>query len=85
MVVLGTYVYTRYDHRPTSYAPVAVPPPNEVAEESASRFSCDGRTRCREMTSCEEASYFLQNCPSVDMDGDDDGVPCEDQWCSHGR
>jgi cold shock CspA family protein len=69
VVVLGTYVYTRYDHRPTSYAPVAVPPPNEVVEESASRFSCDGRTRSREMTSCEEASYFLQKLPE----------------CGHGR
>nr|WP_256386924.1 MULTISPECIES: excalibur calcium-binding domain-containing protein [Microcystis] len=21
------------------------------------------------------------NCPNVKMDGDDDGVPCESQWC----
>jgi cold shock CspA family protein len=48
---------------------------------SASRFSCDGRTLCREMHSCAEATYFLQNCPNVQMDGDGDGVPCERQWC----
>ena len=42
---------------------------------------CDGRTRCRQMTSCEEATYFLKNCPGTVMDGDHDGVPCEDQWC----
>lgn len=44
-------------------------------------FSCDGRTHCSQMTSCEEAQYFLAHCPGVKMDGDDNGVPCERQWC----
>jgi len=30
------------------------------------------------MTSCAEASYFLKNCPGAD--GNNDGVPCEQQW-----
>jgi excalibur calcium-binding domain-containing protein len=55
----------------------------ERADNSA--FTCDGRTRCREMRSCEEALYFLQKCPGTKMDGDQDGIPCEDQWCSHMR
>ncbi|POA18277.1 calcium-binding protein [Pseudomonas sp. FW300-N1A1] len=42
---------------------------------------CDGRKRCSQMTSCAEAMSFLQNCPGMEMDGDDDGVPCESQWC----
>lgn len=33
------------------------------------------------MSSCAEATYFLKNCPGVLMDGDNDGVPCEQQWC----
>jgi hypothetical protein len=33
------------------------------------------------MTSCEEAEYFLRNCPGVQMDGNNDGEPCEQQWC----
>jgi hypothetical protein len=45
------------------------------------RFSCDGRTHCSQMTSCAEATYFLKNCPDTKMDGDNDGVPCEQQWC----
>src|SRR5687767_14666111 len=45
------------------------------------RFSCDGRTRCSQMTSCAEAMYFLENCPGVKMDGEGDGIPCEGQWC----
>lgn len=44
-------------------------------------YRCDGRTRCSQMTSCEEAKFFLNNCPGTQMDGDNDGVPCEQQWC----
>ena len=57
-------------------APVAVAP--EAARLSA---RCDGRKRCSQMRSCEEATWFLQHCPGVEMDGDRDGVPCERQWC----
>ncbi|WP_429019198.1 excalibur calcium-binding domain-containing protein [Comamonas sp. 4034] len=47
-----------------------------------SDFQCDGRTRCSQMRSCQEATFFLQNCPNTKMDGDGDGVPCERQLCS---
>ena len=46
-------------------------------------FKCDGRTHCSQMTSCKEAKYFLNNCPATQMDGDNDGIPCEQQLC-HG-
>jgi cold shock CspA family protein len=49
------------------------------AEES---FRCDGRTRCGQMRSCEEATFFLRHCPNTRMDGDGDGIPCEQQWCN---
>lgn len=48
-------------------------------------FQCDGRTHCSQMRSCEEAIYFLNHCPNTKMDGDSDGIPCEDQWCGHER
>ncbi len=44
---------------------------------------CDGRQYCSQMTSCEEATWFLQNCPNTRMDGEGDGIPCERQWCGH--
>lgn len=47
-----------------------------------SRFTCDGRTYCSQMRSCAEATYFIQHCPGTKMDGDNDGVPCEQQWCN---
>lgn len=40
-------------------------------------FRCDGRQYCGQMTSRAEAEYFLQHCPDTRMDGDDDGIPCE--------
>jgi|SRR6185436_6268663 hypothetical protein len=45
------------------------------------RYQCDGRVYCSQMTSCDEAMFFLHNCPGVKMDGEGDGVPCEKQWC----
>lgn len=50
----------------------------------AATFHCDGRKYCSQMTSCAEATYFLQQCPGTRMDGDHDGVACESQWCSGG-
>ena len=49
--------------------------------QSGGRFRCDGRTHCSQMRSCEEATFFIRNCPGTKMDGDRDGVPCERQWC----
>lgn len=44
-------------------------------------YRCDGRVFCSQMTSCQEAKFFLRNCPGTKMDGNNDGVPCERQWC----
>ena len=55
--------------------------PEPLVENDNSKFRCDGRTYCSQMTSCEEATFFLKNCPGVKMDGEGDGVPCEKQWC----
>lgn len=43
-------------------------------------YKCDGRTHCSQMGSYEEAVYFLNHCPTVQMDGDGDGIPCERQF-----
>ncbi|MEJ7138754.1 excalibur calcium-binding domain-containing protein [Amphibiibacter pelophylacis] len=52
-----------------------------LAVSAAPIYRCDGRKFCSQMTSCAEATYFLKNCPTVEMDGDNDRVPCEAQWC----
>jgi hypothetical protein len=55
----------------------------EAASDTRSPYHCDGRVYCSQMTSCEEAEFFLANCPGVKMDGGGDGVPCEKQWCGN--
>lgn len=79
---LGLYSWLRSPEAPPP-DPVVVPARQTLVREAqrAPAFSCDGRTRCPEMRSCDEAVYFLRNCPGTEMDGDRDGVPCEDQWC----
>lgn len=43
-------------------------------------YECDGREYCSQMTSYEEAKFFIKNCPNTKMDGDNDGEPCESQF-----
>jgi hypothetical protein len=71
---VATPVEDRSWIKPRDNAPTA-----NAAAPAASR--CDGRTHCSHMRSCEEAKYFIQHCPNTQMDGDRDGVPCEEQWC----
>ena len=74
----------------TAAAPAISPPPTAAGTATSSlptapsRWRCDGRRHCSQMSSCEEAKFFLANCPGVEMDGNHDGVPCEKQWCRSG-
>ena len=46
-------------------------------------YSNQNRQERLSATSTSEyvADFFLNNCPDTKMDGDNDGVPCEKQWC----
>jgi cold shock CspA family protein len=81
LVVAGlvTYGYGEYTH---SAAPLAATAATQEILAPSQAYTCDGRTHCSQMTSCAEATFFLSNCPNVQMDGDNDGVPCEQQWCT---
>jgi cold shock CspA family protein len=85
---LAAYGYSRfadYKNYPASQAPPMTLTEDIPVERAtpAPAFKCDGRTRCPQMRSCEEATFFLQSCPGTEMDGDNDGIPCEGQWCGH--
>ncbi|MEJ8838233.1 excalibur calcium-binding domain-containing protein [Ramlibacter sp. AN1133] len=90
LAVLGRVGYGVYGERQAARAiESSVEPENSSQPLSAQRagtpaFTCDGRTLCSQMHSCEEATFFLRNCPGVQMDGNNDGVPCEKQWCASG-
>lgn len=83
LVVAGWQGFSQYQRRTSS----TIEPQQSTARPLASpmlpegKYKCDGRTYCSQMTSCAEATYFLRNCPGTKMDGDNDGIPCEQQWC----
>jgi len=97
LVVLSGLAFYGYGHYSGRIAPQRaiaeqpnyssrMTPQREVAEQPSSHaastsFRCDGRIHCSQMTSCAEATFFLRNCSGVRMDGDHDGIPCEEQWC----
>ncbi|WP_281360258.1 excalibur calcium-binding domain-containing protein [Pelistega europaea] len=42
------------------------------------KYHCDeGRKYCKEMSSCEEAKFYLNRCGMTRLDRDRDGIPCE--------
>jgi cold shock CspA family protein len=46
-------------------------------------FQCDvEKSSCSLMTSCAEALFQQESCGVIGMDGDRDGIPCEQQWCN---
>jgi endonuclease YncB( thermonuclease family) len=49
----------------------------ESTKETKESFDCGTKRYCKEMTSCEEAKYYLEHCGLSRLDGDGDGVPCE--------
>ena len=87
VVAVGGYGYTKFAAVGTTASRVATDvtaaPANSAASSpTAVPYRCDGRTMCSQMTSCAEATFFLKNCPGTTMDGDHDGIPCEQQWCT---
>ena len=43
----------------------------------AEPFSCADSKYCKEMSSCAEAKFHLNECGESRLDRDHDGVPCE--------
>jgi cold shock CspA family protein len=53
------------------------------AVKSQPEFQCEPeKNSCSKMTSCAEALFHQERCKVPDMDGDRDGIPCEQQWCN---
>lgn len=47
------------------------------ASADTGEFRCGEKRFCRQMTSCEEARFHLEQCGVGTLDGDHDGHPCE--------
>jgi len=48
-----------------------------TSQSSTTFGACGTKATCSQMTSCEEAKYFLNTCGVIKLDGDSDGTPCE--------
>ena len=78
----GWYGYTHYQPEIREFLN---PAPKKTVRALGEQFKCDKRIWCSQMTSCEEARYFLRYCPSTKLDrADNGGDDCEKQWCSRG-
>ncbi|MCB1927186.1 MAG: cold shock domain-containing protein [Rhodocyclaceae bacterium] len=82
LLIVGSLGIFAYDEYSRGGWPASLPVRMPDSAKSPSPYRCDGRTHCSQMTSCAEATYFLRNCPGVGMDGNHDGVPCQQQWCT---
>ena len=92
IVASGSWGYSAYRARAhrlhletlpaTTTVPESLHSGERGAQLSTPAYRCDGRTSCSQMTSCAEATWFINHCPGTQMDGDRDGVPCERQWCT---
>jgi len=78
VAALAWYGYQAFSRPDSRQSPAVLP----ELDGGAADLRCDGRTHCSQMRSCAEATFFLRNCPGVLMDGNHDGVPCEQQWCT---
>ena len=85
VIGIGAFAFQRLglapSNKPTKQTPNISRPSNSLLESTLSntnsQFSCDGRQHCSQMTARAEAVYFINYCPNTKMDGDRDGIPCE--------
>lgn len=56
----------------------AIPWSTKGEQNSAQSWSCSPRLKCSQISSCDEAMWYLENCPwGGKLDRDKDGIPCE--------
>ena len=61
---------------PVAAAPTPVAPPATAPTTNPAGWTCGTKKTCGEMSSCEEATFYLQQCGVKRLDSDGDGVPC---------
>nr|WP_320193321.1 cold shock domain-containing protein [uncultured Desulfobacter sp.] len=82
LLVFGGLAFVAYATYPYWSQMVINSLPVSFVDEDFTGYRCEGKRYCSEMTSCKEARFYLLNCPNVEIDGDNDGILCESQWCN---
>ncbi len=65
---------------PSSSRPMSETPRSVVGQPQS--FTCGAKRLCKQMTSCEEAKFYLTPCGLSSLDGDGVGIPSE-VLCRH--
>jgi len=81
-IVIGAaiFVYHKVSKEKTLINQVKTPTVQTQPVRKTEQFQCQGKVWCSQMSSYEEAVFYLRNCPGTKMDGDGDGDPCERQF-----
>lgn len=80
VIVIAVVLYERFNKTINFNIAPNLPEFQTQVIEQKEQFQCQGKVWCTEMSSLEEALFYLKNCPGTKMDGDYDGEPCEHQF-----
>ncbi|MGZ4968528.1 MAG: excalibur calcium-binding domain-containing protein [Methylobacter sp.] len=79
-IVIAAFIYSKVSKVKTFFDQADILKVEALLEKPREQFQCQGKVWCSEMSSYEEALLYLRNCPDTKMDGDSDGIPCEQQF-----
>jgi cold shock CspA family protein len=77
IVAIAVFTFQRMNLGQSNQMPQSQFAPSPTKVTTKKQFTCDGRKHCSQMTSRAEAEFFTRHCPNTKMDGDNDGIPCE--------
>ena len=80
VIGITVFIYSKVSKEKLSVDQIQVPTFETPQQKQKEQFQCEGKIWCSDMSSYEEAVFYLRNCPGTKMDGDGDGIPCERQF-----
>jgi len=80
VIGIAIFIYSKVSKEKISVDKIQVPIFKAQRLKQEEQFQCEGKIWCSDMSSYEEAVFYLRNCPGTKMDGDGDGIPCERQF-----
>jgi len=80
VIGIAVFIYSKVSKEKISVDQIKPPTFETQRLKQEEQFQCEGKTWCSDMSSYEEAVFYLRNCPGTKMDGDGDGIPCERQF-----
>jgi len=80
VIGIAVFIYSKASKEKISVDQIQVPTFETQQPKQEEQFQCEGKIWCSDMSSYDEAVFYLRNCPGTKIDGDGDGIPCESQF-----